>query len=215
MPVRCSGRFRECSGMASSRDEVDHKHRLLQALNCLLVETQSGRVLIETGIGERLAEKTREIRAYEGPRIVPAIGGGRASHPKSGRRVAMSHLHFDHAGGLLRRRRRAGVPAREDRRPAGRMGSRARRQPAPRRLVRPARAPARREMGQRGRSTRHESSPASPSSRPAAIRAATRRSSCAAVTRTVGFIGDLFMRPGTRTRGGWRRSTTSRSRASR
>ncbi len=30
-------------------EEIDHEHRLLQALNCLLVETPAGRVLVETG----------------------------------------------------------------------------------------------------------------------------------------------------------------------
>jgi len=54
-------------------DEVDDKRRLLQALNCLLIETRSGRVLVETGIGDRVDEKTRAIRAYEGPWIVPAL----------------------------------------------------------------------------------------------------------------------------------------------
>jgi hypothetical protein len=45
-------------------DEIDHDHRLLQALNCLVVETPAGRVLIETGIGERVTEKVREMRGY-------------------------------------------------------------------------------------------------------------------------------------------------------
>src|SRR3954447_18888167 len=53
--------------------EVDEKRRLLQALNCLLVETRSGRVLVETGIGDRVDDKTRAMRAYEGPWIVPAL----------------------------------------------------------------------------------------------------------------------------------------------
>ena len=48
-------------------DEVDDKRRLLQALNCLLIETPSGRVLVETGIGERVDDKTRDMRGYEGP----------------------------------------------------------------------------------------------------------------------------------------------------
>ena len=30
-------------------DEIDHENRLLQALNCLLIETPAGRVLVETG----------------------------------------------------------------------------------------------------------------------------------------------------------------------
>ena len=37
--------------------ELDENRRLIQALNCLLVETPAGRVLIETGIGERMDEK--------------------------------------------------------------------------------------------------------------------------------------------------------------
>ena len=81
--------------------EIDDKRRLLQALNCLLIETKSGRVLVETGIGDRLDDKTRTMRDYEGPWIVPAlVAAGFA--PESVNAVAMSHLHFDHAGGLLR-----------------------------------------------------------------------------------------------------------------
>jgi glyoxylase-like metal-dependent hydrolase (beta-lactamase superfamily II) len=83
------------------RDEIDAEHRLLQALNCLLVETPAGRVLIETGIGERVTDKVREMRRYEGKPIVPALDAA-GFDPASVDVVAMSHLHFDHAGGLLR-----------------------------------------------------------------------------------------------------------------
>lgn len=81
--------------------EVDEKRRLLQALNCLLIETPAGRVLVETGIGERVDEKTRGMRAYEGPAVVPALEAAGFA-PETVDLVAMSHLHFDHAGGLLR-----------------------------------------------------------------------------------------------------------------
>jgi glyoxylase-like metal-dependent hydrolase (beta-lactamase superfamily II) len=81
-------------------DEIDHEHRLLQALNCLLVETPAGRVLIETGIGERLSDKTRDMRKYEGTPIVPAMEAA-GFDPKTVDLVVMSHLHFDHAGGLM------------------------------------------------------------------------------------------------------------------
>src|ERR671928_1231586 len=54
-------------------DEIDSEHRLLQALNCLLVETPAGRVLVETGIGDRMDDKTRAMRRYEGAWIVPAL----------------------------------------------------------------------------------------------------------------------------------------------
>jgi glyoxylase-like metal-dependent hydrolase (beta-lactamase superfamily II) len=82
-------------------DEVDEKRRLLQALNCLLIETPSGRVLVETGIGERIDDKTRAMRAYEGPWIASALENA-GFLPETVNVVAMSHLHFDHAGGLLR-----------------------------------------------------------------------------------------------------------------
>ena len=81
-------------------DEIDTDNRLLQALNCLLIETPAGRVLVETGIGDRLDDKTRAMRGYEGPWIVPALAAA-GFEPASVDIVAMSHLHFDHAGGLL------------------------------------------------------------------------------------------------------------------
>ncbi|HEX5148297.1 MAG TPA: MBL fold metallo-hydrolase [Candidatus Limnocylindrales bacterium] len=81
--------------------ELDANRRLLQALNCLLVETPAGRVLIETGIGERLDEKNTAMREYLGTPIVPALRAA-GFDPGSVDVVAMSHLHFDHAGGLLR-----------------------------------------------------------------------------------------------------------------
>jgi glyoxylase-like metal-dependent hydrolase (beta-lactamase superfamily II) len=81
--------------------ELDANRRLLQALNCLLVETPAGRVLIETGIGERLDGKNTAMREYLGTPIVPALLAA-GFDPASVDVVAMSHLHFDHAGGLLR-----------------------------------------------------------------------------------------------------------------
>jgi glyoxylase-like metal-dependent hydrolase (beta-lactamase superfamily II) len=81
-------------------DEIDHDHRLLQALNCLLIDVPAGRVLVETGIGDRLDDKTRAMRGYEGPWVVPALEAA-GFLPESVAIVAMSHLHFDHAGGLL------------------------------------------------------------------------------------------------------------------
>ena len=83
-----------------AHDELDPENRLLQALNCLLIETPAGRVLVETGIGDRLDDKNRAMRGYEGPWIVPALADA-GFDPGSVDVVAMSHLHFDHAGGLL------------------------------------------------------------------------------------------------------------------
>jgi glyoxylase-like metal-dependent hydrolase (beta-lactamase superfamily II) len=82
-------------------DEPDENRRLLQALNCLLIETPAGRVLVETGIGERINDKGRAMRDYRGDPVVPAMEAA-GFDPATVDVVAMSHLHFDHAGGLLR-----------------------------------------------------------------------------------------------------------------
>ncbi|MCU0506450.1 MAG: MBL fold metallo-hydrolase [Chloroflexi bacterium] len=81
-------------------DELDADRRLFQALNCLLVETPAGRVLVETGIGERVPEKMRRVRGVAGDPILPALRTA-GFEPATVDVVAMSHLHFDHAGGLL------------------------------------------------------------------------------------------------------------------
>ncbi len=81
--------------------EIDEDHRLLQALNCLLIETPWGRVLVETGIGDRISDKGRAMRRYEGPWILPALMTA-GFEPDSVDAVAVSHLHFDHAGGVLK-----------------------------------------------------------------------------------------------------------------
>ncbi len=89
--------------------EIDASNRLRQALNCLLIETAGGRVLVETGIGERLSEKMRALRGVEGPPILEALRAARFA-PDSVDFVALSHLHFDHAGGLLDRDGRPAFP---------------------------------------------------------------------------------------------------------
>ena len=81
--------------------EIDSSGRLLQALNCLLIETPSGRVLVETGIGDRIGDKDRAMREYEGPWILPALAAAGFA-PESVDAIAVSHLHYDHAGGVLK-----------------------------------------------------------------------------------------------------------------
>jgi glyoxylase-like metal-dependent hydrolase (beta-lactamase superfamily II) len=81
-------------------DEINPDNTLTQALNCLLVETPAGRVLVETGIGERMDERHRAHRGVRGKPILPSLREAGVD-PGSIDVVALSHLHFDHAGGLL------------------------------------------------------------------------------------------------------------------
>ena len=67
-------------------EEIDHERRLLQALNCLLIETPAGRVLVETGIGERIDDKVRDHARVRGP----ADRAGADARPASTRRPSTS-----------------------------------------------------------------------------------------------------------------------------
>ncbi len=81
-------------------DELSSDGSLTQALNCLLIETPAGRVLVETGIGERMDDHHRSQRAVSGDPILPALRKA-GFEPGTIDAIALSHLHFDHAGGLL------------------------------------------------------------------------------------------------------------------
>ena len=102
MPARSFGPVPRLLWDRLVTDEIDHEHRLLQALNCLLVETPAGRVLVETGIGERVPEKTREDAAIRGHPDRRRHWTPRGSIRRASTSSPMSHLHFDHAGGLMR-----------------------------------------------------------------------------------------------------------------
>ena len=80
--------------------EINPDHTLTQALNCLMVETPAGRVLVETGIGEYMDERRRQHRGVTGDAILPALRKA-GFDPTTVDVVAVSHLHFDHAGGLV------------------------------------------------------------------------------------------------------------------
>jgi glyoxylase-like metal-dependent hydrolase (beta-lactamase superfamily II) len=80
--------------------EINPDNTLNQALNCLMVDTPAGRVLIETGIGERMDEHHRTQRGVTGQPILPTLRGA-GFDASTVDVVAVSHLHFDHAGGLL------------------------------------------------------------------------------------------------------------------
>jgi len=80
--------------------ETDERGRILCRLNLLLVEVGGKRVLIETGTGERMRDKDREIKGIEGgnPAVaLQAVG----EDPDSIDFVIVSHLHYDHAGGMV------------------------------------------------------------------------------------------------------------------
>lgn len=79
----------------------DERNRIPLDTNCLLLEGHGKRILIETGIGDKFGSKERDIYAMENCSILDALQGA-GCDPEAIDIVVVTHLHFDHAGGLTR-----------------------------------------------------------------------------------------------------------------
>lgn len=82
---------------------TDDQNRIQLACNCLLVEWSGPtdrRVIIETGHGPKYGEKEQRIFAIDPGRwLLPSLTALNVD-PATITDVVVSHLHFDHAGGL-------------------------------------------------------------------------------------------------------------------
>ena len=79
---------------------TDDRGRLLCRLNLLLIDAGGKRVLVETGTGVRMSDKDRDIKGIEGgdPAEALRVVG---EDPDEIDYVVVSHLHYDHAGGMI------------------------------------------------------------------------------------------------------------------
>jgi len=80
--------------------ETDDRGRILCRLNLLLIEAGGKRILVETGTGLRLSARDRDIKGVEGGEPVAALAA-LGEDPGSIDFVVVSHLHYDHAGGMV------------------------------------------------------------------------------------------------------------------
>ena len=80
--------------------EADERGRILCRLNLLLVESVGKRLLVETGTGERMRDKDRDIKGIEGGNPAVALQAVDVD-PDTIDFVIVSHLHYDHAGGMV------------------------------------------------------------------------------------------------------------------
>ncbi len=81
--------------------EPDEKNRIPLQQNCLLLERDGKLVLIECGIGDKFPKKLRDIYCQEERTVVDALHEIDCD-PADISTVIVTHLHFDHAGGLTR-----------------------------------------------------------------------------------------------------------------
>lgn len=83
---------------------ADDANRIEMTTRCLYLETADRRVLVDTGMGDKWTEKEAQIYAVARPdgslrTQLGAIG----VDPDTITDVVLTHLHFDHAGGLTTR----------------------------------------------------------------------------------------------------------------
>lgn len=88
----------------------DDLNRVPMALNCLLVESQGKKILIDTGVGDKLSAKRREILNLERQKGLVESLRDKGVGPKEVAVVINTHLHADHCGGNTREEGGRAIP---------------------------------------------------------------------------------------------------------
>ncbi len=82
----------------------DERNRIPVQTNCLLLERGGEIVVVEVGNGDKFGVKERDIYGMEDRSILDALHEA-GCRPEDVGTVIVTHLHFDHAGGLTRKAR--------------------------------------------------------------------------------------------------------------
>ena len=87
----------------SKKHASDPANRIQLALRCLLIRDQQRRILVDTGIGAQWSDRDRQIYAIDRSSIDIDRELARAGCRREDiTDVVITHLHFDHAGGISR-----------------------------------------------------------------------------------------------------------------
>jgi glyoxylase-like metal-dependent hydrolase (beta-lactamase superfamily II) len=85
------------------RVPADEQNRIPMSLHCPLAEDGRDAVLIDTGVGERLSEKECGLYRVDRRGGLSARLAEIGLDPEDVTHVVLTHLHFDHLGGVVRR----------------------------------------------------------------------------------------------------------------
>ena len=91
--------------------KADRRNRIRLGLNCLLIRSAEGNILVDTGTGSKYDDHARDIYGLGTSKLSRGLRDVGVA-PKDIQCVVLSHLHFDHAGGGTKINRRGiAVPA--------------------------------------------------------------------------------------------------------
>ncbi|NPE27367.1 MBL fold metallo-hydrolase [Methanococcoides sp. SA1] len=79
----------------------DEHNRLKMSTNCLLLISDDRKILVDTGVGNGLGDKLRKIYNIQDETNIESSLAENGLTPKDITDVIVTHLHFDHAGGLM------------------------------------------------------------------------------------------------------------------
>jgi len=88
----------------------DARNRITLSMNCLLIRADGKWILVETGAGDKMSAKLRDIYGLDAPQLVDGLRGY-GLRPDDIDIVVNTHLHFDHCGGNTRLEKDKVLPA--------------------------------------------------------------------------------------------------------
>ena len=105
------GRFKQDGGalfgvipkpLWEPKAKPDRRNRVTLGLNCLLIQSPQGTILVDTGIGTKESDTLKERYGLASSRLIRSLRAYGVA-PRDVNLVVLTHLHFDHSGGNTKR----------------------------------------------------------------------------------------------------------------